>query len=445
MAALSSGFESLSPNPNSNASPEAVSETAPAASDNRAKAARETGPAAAPESGPAATPPSNERPNLSREEGQNVLDQRVSDARSTLESAQAREQEIIQSNFGGVPTQDGDRQQVDAAREVAQARNALDQAERFAEAGPPSEVGTVIGVHGLYDGANGTIKEVTDYLTSTGVNTDGGVIDFANEGVRDRLAGGELTAERIQAMSPEDRSQLARDLGLNPDGNVFRVQFQSDTDNASNNASQLAAATEVALGFTGDQEADLVAHSKGGVDSREYLNNPDERVRTLTTLATPHQGSGLADWANWAESIGADGWNASRNADTPTNPAVDELVPGSEFLGDLNGNTALHNERLDGALSIAGTGDWAVGVDSALGFDGAITRTIDDAGHSSVTQSPSALRTVSDFLGGEQLAPTGELAYNIPQEVPDTMLASTAGSGGFWDFLFPRAHAATPN
>ncbi len=45
----------------------------------------------------------------------------------------------------------------------------------------------------------------------------------------------------------------------------------------------------------------LIAHSKGGLDSREYLanfqpqNNKDFKVLSLTTLSTPHRGSILAD------------------------------------------------------------------------------------------------------------------------------------------------------
>jgi len=44
---------------------------------------------------------------------------------------------------------------------------------------------------------------------------------------------------------------------------------------------------------------DLVAHSMGGLDSRYLIHHldPMHRVRSLTTLATPHHGSPLARWS----------------------------------------------------------------------------------------------------------------------------------------------------
>ncbi len=42
----------------------------------------------------------------------------------------------------------------------------------------------------------------------------------------------------------------------------------------------------------------LIAHSMGGLDSRYVISklDPQQRIRSLTTVATPHQGSPLADW-----------------------------------------------------------------------------------------------------------------------------------------------------
>lgn len=44
---------------------------------------------------------------------------------------------------------------------------------------------------------------------------------------------------------------------------------------------------------------DLIAHSMGGLDSRYLIHHldPMHRVRSLTTLATPHYGSPLATWS----------------------------------------------------------------------------------------------------------------------------------------------------
>jgi triacylglycerol lipase len=47
-----------------------------------------------------------------------------------------------------------------------------------------------------------------------------------------------------------------------------------------------------------DEPVNLVAHSMGGLDARYMITYLDmaDRVRTLTTISTPHRGSYLADW-----------------------------------------------------------------------------------------------------------------------------------------------------
>jgi triacylglycerol lipase len=47
-----------------------------------------------------------------------------------------------------------------------------------------------------------------------------------------------------------------------------------------------------------DEPVNLIAHSMGGLDCRFLITHLDmaERVRSLTTIATPHRGSYLADW-----------------------------------------------------------------------------------------------------------------------------------------------------
>lgn len=51
----------------------------------------------------------------------------------------------------------------------------------------------------------------------------------------------------------------------------------------------------------------LVAHSMGGLDCRYFLSKFDieHRVLGLATIATPHQGTPLADWLLTAPSLGA--------------------------------------------------------------------------------------------------------------------------------------------
>lgn len=50
-------------------------------------------------------------------------------------------------------------------------------------------------------------------------------------------------------------------------------------------------------GINADQ-IDLIAHSMGGLDSRYLIHNfdPLHRIRSLTTISTPHRGTPLAQW-----------------------------------------------------------------------------------------------------------------------------------------------------
>jgi hypothetical protein len=87
------------------------------------------------------------------------------------------------------------------------------------------------------------------------------------------------------------------------------VPFDSDislgeNDSVIDNGGDLTEIVRERAGNFGAKEVHLVAHSKGGVDAREYLAKgyrmftvPRDgiRVRSLTTLSTPHHGSVLAD------------------------------------------------------------------------------------------------------------------------------------------------------
>jgi triacylglycerol lipase len=56
------------------------------------------------------------------------------------------------------------------------------------------------------------------------------------------------------------------------------------------------------LAVTGAPKVNIIAHSMGGLDSRHMLFNDrvkdriHERVASLTTISTPHEGSPFADW-----------------------------------------------------------------------------------------------------------------------------------------------------
>src|SRR6185437_7130 len=67
----------------------------------------------------------------------------------------------------------------------------------------------------------------------------------------------------------------------------------------------------------------LVAHSMGGLDARHLITHldPDRRVKSLLTIATPHRGMPVADWL--LESCGLiPAWIRYMGR-----PGLDELTP----------------------------------------------------------------------------------------------------------------------
>ncbi len=62
------------------------------------------------------------------------------------------------------------------------------------------------------------------------------------------------------------------------------------------NAEQLKGEILRILGETGAEKVNLIAHSKGGIDSKYMLQRlgMEEHVASLTTLATPHRGAKIA-------------------------------------------------------------------------------------------------------------------------------------------------------
>ncbi|QYZ67305.1 MAG: hypothetical protein OI74_03505 [Gammaproteobacteria bacterium (ex Lamellibrachia satsuma)] len=67
---------------------------------------------------------------------------------------------------------------------------------------------------------------------------------------------------------------------------------------ATGTIQQRAEALASYLEKTPEQQIHLIAHSMGGLDSRHVICHfdPKYRIQTLTTLATPHRGSPLAEW-----------------------------------------------------------------------------------------------------------------------------------------------------
>lgn len=99
-------------------------------------------------------------------------------------------------------------------------------------------------------------------------------------------------------------------------GRVFLGHQDSNADVAANGEMLLRRIDEV-LAETGAEKVNIIAHSKGGLDSRYAISTlgAGDRVASLTTLATPHHGSATIDrilrlphWLLRAGCFLADGW-----------------------------------------------------------------------------------------------------------------------------------------
>jgi len=77
---------------------------------------------------------------------------------------------------------------------------------------------------------------------------------------------------------------------------VFRTQV-SPAHSIAYRAKQLAKQIDEILQSTGQEKVNIIGHSMGGLDSRYLISTLGyhDRVASLTTIATPHRGTPLAD------------------------------------------------------------------------------------------------------------------------------------------------------
>lgn len=74
--------------------------------------------------------------------------------------------------------------------------------------------------------------------------------------------------------------------------------YQDAWGTIRSNAQQLARSIERAAARSSSGQAVIIAHSKGGLDSAAACRLPGvaDKVKTLITLSTPHQGMAFCDW-----------------------------------------------------------------------------------------------------------------------------------------------------
>ena len=90
--------------------------------------------------------------------------------------------------------------------------------------------------------------------------------------------------------------RIPRELERNG-ANIYYGQQQS-ADSIENSAEELKTRIRAIVKDTGCEKLNVIAHSKGGLDMRQALLDPEIRAMTasLTTINTPHRGCAYADY-----------------------------------------------------------------------------------------------------------------------------------------------------
>jgi triacylglycerol esterase/lipase EstA (alpha/beta hydrolase family) len=102
-----------------------------------------------------------------------------------------------------------------------------------------------------------------------------------------------------------------------PESHVIALTFEDRTGSNRDHAREISHAVDSLLALTGAGRVDIVAHSMGGLATRFYLRNDGaEHVRRVVFMATPQRGTYTAYLA----------FGQGR----------EEMIPGSEFLKELN-------------------------------------------------------------------------------------------------------------
>ena len=153
-----------------------------------------------------------------------------------------------------------------------------------------------------------------------------------------------------------------------PKANFFVLEFSKRWNPIERNVSELKAAVDAICRQTGAKGVDIVAHSKGGLDVRTYLGDPDEKVDHLLLLGSPAHGAILADLGAFArDALHVNAFPPSNDPDATTclqELSADRLdrdgTPTNPVLHELNARWDEQKGRAD-IMGIAGVGIPTVG------------------------------------------------------------------------------------
>jgi pimeloyl-ACP methyl ester carboxylesterase len=272
---------------------------------------------------------------------------------------------------------------------------------------PPALPRPVVFVHG-FTGDPGSFNAYTDWLSSGSkpVNKFGGIIE-ANK--LDKLDG---TA------------------------NLFTLRLSRPFNGIEKNSAELKTAVEAICRATGQPEVDLVVHSLGGLDTRDYLREPDEKVKRVVMLGTPNHGSQLSNLEIvFREKFG---YPIKPPEDDPEVRTVLHQLqvdrndrsgrPENPYLRELNNGWAAQRSKaeiliiagagiptLTGPVGITALGDGVVPRKSA-DLEGVETKTAWFKTHGALLKTAGVIENAANFLAtGKALTP-GENIYDSPAD-----------------------------
>lgn len=197
--------------------------------------------------------------------------------------------------------------------------------------------------------------------------------------------------------------------GLDGEAKMFTLRFSRPYNSIETNSAELKKTVEAICKATGSAEVDLIVHSLGGLDGRDFLREPDEKIKRMVMIGTPNHGSQLANLELvFREKFG---W--------PIKPPVDDeevrtvlhqLKIDNPYLNELNDGWPQQRGRADmmviagagiptlsGGLGITAIGDGVVTRRSA-NLDGIETKTAWFKTHGGLLKTAGVMENAAEFL-----------------------------------------------
>jgi hypothetical protein len=249
----------------------------------------------------------------------------------------------------------------------------------------------VVMFHGIAS-SDKAFQHLTDYLASNGSNRVGGVLDGK------LLKDPSLTPDAVGKMSPDD---ISKRFGIKP-GEIYSTRFSGGFNGPELNSVQAERAMQLVQRLNGvNTPLDAIAHSKGGLDVRQMLQNGG-KVDNLITVATPHQGSMVA---KSPQAVMEKVLGHKAPVDQPMKAGLQQLRPDGQFINDINRNLPQQMANANKVTTIGGASDEALGFNRKAAQLPGVQHHLQTGGHGSVLRSERTKDLVGKTLAGQTPQP----------------------------------------